>query len=58
MKNAKSIVFFRFLMFLSIAFIGTKDYQLSFIIALIYGVLMHNFNQKKINEQFISKLEK
>ena len=47
---------FTFLMFLSIAFIGTQDITAAFIVALIFGVLMHNFNQKKITEAFLSGL--
>ena len=45
---------FTFIMFASISFIGTQDTTVAFIVALIFGVLMHNLNQKKINEAFLS----
>jgi len=47
---------FGFLMFAAIAFIGTQDFRVAFVVALIYGVLMHNFSQKKITEAFLSGL--
>lgn len=47
---------FTMLMFLAIAFIGTQDFKVAFVVALIYGVMMHNFSQKKINEAFLSGL--
>lgn len=43
-------------MFLVIAFIGTQDIKVAFVVALIYGLMMHNFSQKKINEAFLSGL--
>lgn len=48
---------FTFLMFLAIAFIGTQDFKVAFVVALIYAVAMHNFSQKKINEAFLSGLK-
>ncbi len=49
---------FTFFMFLSIAFAGTQDFRVAFVIALIFGVLMHNFSQKKITEAFLSGLKR
>lgn len=49
--------FFNFIIYLIIAFVGTQDIKSAFVVALIYAVLMHNFNQKKINEAFISGLK-
>lgn len=47
---------FTFIMFASIAFIGTQDSTVAFIVALLFGVVMHNLNQKKINESFLSAI--
>ena len=47
---------FTFVIFLAIALLGTQDFKVAFIVALIYGVLMHNFSQKKITEAFLSGL--
>jgi hypothetical protein len=47
---------FGFLIFGAIAFIGTQDFKVAFVVALIYALLMHNFSQKKITEAFLSGL--
>lgn len=49
---------FTFIIFLLIALLGTQDIRVAFVVALIYGVLMHNFSQKKITEAFLSGLKK
>jgi hypothetical protein len=47
---------FSFLMFGLIAFIGTKDLLVSFIVALIYALIMHNLSQRKITDGFLEGL--
>jgi hypothetical protein len=47
---------FQFIMLALIAFIGVFDWKVAFIVALIYAVIMHNLNQKKITEAFINGL--
>lgn len=44
---------FLFLFISSITLIGTQDWKIAFVIALIFGVIMHKSNQNKI-EQFMS----
>lgn len=48
---------FTFIIFGLIAFLGTQDWKVAFVVALIYGVLMHNMSQKKITEAFLSGLK-
>ena len=48
---------FTFIIFLLIGLIGTQDFRVAFVMALIYGVLMHNFSQKKITEAFLNGLK-
>lgn len=48
---------FTFLIFFAISLIGSQDYKVAFVIALIYGLMMHNFSQKKITEAFLSGLK-
>jgi type II secretory pathway component PulF len=43
---------FTFIMFASIAFIGTQSWVAAFIVALIFAVIMHKLNQTKIKEAF------
>jgi hypothetical protein len=47
---------FTFLMFTAIAFLGTQDITVAFVVALLFGVVMHNLSQKKITEAFMSGL--
>jgi hypothetical protein len=47
---------FTMMIFAAIAFIGTQDFTVAFVVALIYGVVMHNLSQKKITEAFLSGL--
>jgi hypothetical protein len=47
---------FQFLVFAAIAFVGTQDWQVAFVVALLYALLMHNWSQKKITETFLSQL--
>lgn len=49
---------FQFLMFALIAFIGTQDWQVAFVVALLYALLLHNWNQKKITEAFMGELRR
>lgn len=48
---------FTSLIFFAIALISSQDYRVAFIVALIFGLLMHNFSQKKITEAFINGLK-
>lgn len=48
---------FLFVIFFSVFLVGSQNYYLAFILALIFGVLMHNFNQKKITEAFLNGLK-
>ena len=48
---------FTFLIFFAISLIGTQDYRVAFVVALIFGVLMHNFSQRKITEAFLNGLK-
>ena len=48
---------FTFLMFFAISLIGSQDYKVAFVVSLIYGLLMHNFSQKKITEAFLNGLK-
>lgn len=50
--------FFRLIMFGLIAFIATQSWQVAFVVALIFVLLMHYFNQKKITEAFIDELRR
>ena len=43
---------FTFIMFASIAFIGTQSWTAAFIVALLFAVIMHKLNQTKIQEAF------
>lgn len=49
---------FQFIIFAAIAFLGTQDWKVAFVVALIFGVIMHNLNQKKITEAFLSGLRR
>jgi hypothetical protein len=47
---------FIFLILLAITIIGTQDWYVAFLVALIFGVVMHRLNQTKIKETFESQL--
>ena len=49
---------FQFVMFGAIALIGTQDWMVAFVVALLYGVVMHNFSQKKITEAFLAGIRR
>ena len=43
---------FTFLILLSITIIGTQDWYVALLVALIFGIIMHRLNQNKIKETF------
>lgn len=48
--------YFQFIMYLGIAFLATKDIHVAFIIALLFGIIGYQFNQRQINEAFLEGL--